>query len=71
MHPPFLKKKEMCIRDRFTILLMIELLDLPKDSRYKKMLNLGSVAFFTLYFIYRLNGVGLLPYQFFWMNGGM
>ena len=55
----------------FTILLMIELFDLPKDSRYKKIINLGSVAFFTLYFIYRLNGVGLLPYQFFGMNGGM
>lgn len=55
----------------FTILLMIELFDLPEDDRYKKLLNLGSVAFFTAYFIYRLNGLGLLPYQFFWMNGGM
>lgn len=55
----------------FTILLMVELFDLPENSRYRKLLNLGSVMFFTVYFIYRLNGLGLLPYQFFWMNGGM
>lgn len=55
----------------FTILLMIELFDLEQDDRNRKLFNLGSITFFSAYFIYRLNGLGLVPYNFFWMTGGM
>lgn len=55
----------------FTILLLVELFDLPEDIRYRRLINLGTVLFFGAYFVYRLNGLGLVPYTFFWMTGGM
>lgn len=55
----------------FTILLLIELLYLSKDKKYRQLLNLCTVLFFSVYFIYRLNGLGLVPYKFFWDTGGM
>lgn len=50
----------------FTILMMIEICVLPRDIRYRRVINLGTVVFFVVYFVYRLNGLGVIPYRFFW-----
>lgn len=53
----------------FTILLIVELFDLSiitKDDRLSKLINLSTTVFLGLYFFYRLDGTGLLPYIPFW-----
>lgn len=50
----------------FTILLIEQLIMSIKDKETRAIANVGVTGFATLYFFYRLPGMGITPYEFFW-----
>ena len=50
----------------FTILLIEQLIMSIKNKEMRALVNVGVTGFATLYFFYRLPGMGIIPYQFFW-----
>lgn len=50
----------------FTILLIEQLIMSIKNKETRAIVNVGVTGFTTLYFFYRLPGMGIIPYRFFW-----
>lgn len=50
----------------FTILLVEQLIMSIKNKETRAIVNVGVTGFATLYFFYRLPGMGITPYNFFW-----
>lgn len=50
----------------FTILLIEQLIISIKNKETRAIVNVCVTAFATLYFFYRLPGMGITPYSFFW-----
>ena len=50
----------------FTILLIEQLIMSIKNKETRAIVNVGVTGFATLYFFYRLPGMGITPYDFFW-----
>ena len=50
----------------FTILLVEQLIMSIKNKETRAIVNVGVTGFVTLYFFYRLPGMGITPYEFFW-----
>lgn len=50
----------------FTILLVEQLIMSIKNKETRAIVNVGVTGFATLYFFYRLPGMGITPYSFFW-----
>ncbi len=50
----------------FTILLVEQLIMSIKNKETRALVNVLVTAFATLYFFYRLPGMGIIPYDFFW-----
>ena len=50
----------------FTILLIEQLIMSIKNKETRAIVNVLVTAFATLYFFYRLPGMGIIPYRFFW-----
>ena len=50
----------------FTILLVEQLIMSIKNKETRAVVNVCVTAFATLYFFYRLPGMGITPYDFFW-----
>lgn len=50
----------------FTFLLIDQIMEVIDDMRVQQVVKLFSTVFLGVYFIYRLKGVGLIPYTFFW-----
>ncbi len=50
----------------FTILLIEQLIMSIKNKETRVVVNICVAAFATLYFFYRLPGMGITPYNFFW-----
>lgn len=50
----------------FTILLIEQMILLVKDYRVRFLINMLVVALFGAYFIYRIDGLGLVPFEFCW-----
>jgi hypothetical protein len=50
----------------FTFLLADQIIEVIDNEEICKVVKLFSTVFLGVYFIYRLKGVGLIPYKFFW-----
>lgn len=50
----------------FTILLVEQLILTIENPKDRFLINAATVCFFGAFFIYRINGSGLVPYTFFW-----
>ncbi len=50
----------------FTILLVEQLIMSIKNKEMRALVNVCVTGFATLYFFYRLSGMGITPYEFFW-----
>ncbi|MBR5500050.1 MAG: EpsG family protein [Clostridia bacterium] len=50
----------------FTILLVEQMILTIEDYRERFLANAAVMCFFGLYFIYRINGAGIVPFVFFW-----
>ena len=50
----------------FTILLIEQLIMSIKNKEMRALVNVLVTAFATLYFFYRLPGMGITPFEFFW-----
>ena len=51
----------------FTILLIEQLILNIENSRTRFVVNAAIMMFFAAYFIYKINGAGLVPYNFSWI----